>query len=102
MFEKIICTIFRISTLVFLLGGVVIVVGQAGGILVGNGEFVTGFEETMAPWVYGASGVAGLLAFALMYFHPEADYTGSEHDDAAGTSDSDVKASGARHAPEHA
>jgi len=103
MFEKIICILFRLSTLVFLLGGLVIVLGQAGGIIAGNGEFVTTFEETLAPWAYGASGVAGLLAFALMYFNPEADYTGAEHDDDQGrdafATDGRVES---RHAPEHA
>jgi len=107
MFEKIICILFRISTLVFLLGGLAIVAGQAGGIIAGNGNFVTNFEETLAPWAYGAAGVAGLLAFVLMYFHPEADYTGAEHDDehthnqtAHGENHPEQKDSVARHTPE--
>jgi hypothetical protein len=81
MFEKIICTLFRISTLTFLLGGLTIVTGQAIGIIVGNGHFVTSFEEALAPWAYGAAGIAGLLSFVLMYFHREAHYTGDEHDE---------------------
>ncbi len=107
MFEKTISILFWISTLVFLLGGLAIVAGQAGGIIAGNGDFVTSFEETLAPWAYGASGVAGLLAFVLMYFHPEADYTGAEHDDehthnehADDDHSPEQKDSVARHTPE--
>ena len=105
MFEKIICILFRITTLVFLLGGLTIVAGQAGGIIAGNGEFVTSFEETLAPWAYGAAGVAGLLAFVLMYYHPEADYTGDEHthnEDADDENHPEQNDSVARHTPEHA
>jgi hypothetical protein len=99
VFEKITCILFRISTLVFLLGGLAIVLGQAGGLVAGNGEFVTGFEETLAPWAYGASGVAGLLAFVLMYFHPESEHDGeTAHTEHNGELDGSVS----RHAPEHA
>lgn len=73
MFEKIISAIFRISVVVFLLGGLVIVVLQAAGLVMGDGEFVTGSEEMLAPRAYGSAGVAGLLAFALSYFHKDDD-----------------------------
>lgn len=69
MAEKVISTVFRISVALFLLGGLVIVILQGVGLVLGDGDFVTGSEEALAPWAYGSAGVAGLLAFALSYFH---------------------------------
>ena len=74
MLENILSTIFRISVVTFLLGGLAIVVLQTGGLIAGSGTFVVEVEELLAPWAYGAAGVAGLLAFALSYFRsPEDD-----------------------------
>ena len=82
MLEKCISTIFRISVVAFLLGGLAIVVLQGGGLIAGNGEFVTHIEELLAPWAYGSAGIAGLLAFALSYFHRPDDESSPTEDSA--------------------
>lgn len=41
---------------------------QAVGLALGDGAFVDSISDNVAPWAYGAAGVAGLLAFALSYF----------------------------------
>lgn len=67
MFQKIITAVFCTLTAVFLLGGFAIVAGQGIGLILGNGRLVTSVSETLAPYVYGSAGVAGLLAFAMSY-----------------------------------
>jgi hypothetical protein len=68
MIKHSISIVFRISVAAFLLGGLLVVVLQAVGLIVGDGEFVETITDTLAPWTYGAAGVAGLLAFAMSYF----------------------------------
>lgn len=75
MIRTFISTVFRISVAAFLIGGAVVVGLQAFGIVTGNGAFIDTVSDHVAPWAYGAAGVAGLLAFALSYF-PHGD----EHD----------------------
>ena len=58
MLEKTLSTLFRISTLAFLLGGLAIVAGQLVGIALGDGHLVTHVEELLAPYAYGGAGVA--------------------------------------------
>ncbi|AJW40544.1 hypothetical protein NY08_2523 [Rhodococcus sp. B7740] len=82
MLEKCISTIFRVSVVAFLLGGLAIVVLQGGGLVAGDGEFVTHIEELLAPWAYGSAGIAGLLAFALSYFHRTDDESSAVEDSA--------------------
>lgn len=72
MIERTLSAVFRVSVVVFLLGGLAIVLLQTGGLIAGSGSFVTGSEESLAPYAYGAAGVAGLLAFALSYFRDDA------------------------------
>jgi hypothetical protein len=68
MIKDSISIVFRISVAAFLLGGLLVVALQAAGLVVGNGGFVDTITDTLAPWTYGAAGVAGLLAFAMSYF----------------------------------
>ena len=75
MIERTLSAVFRVSVVVFLLGGLAIVLLQIGGLIAGSGSFVTGSEEALAPYAYGAAGVAGLLAFALSYFRDDAAET---------------------------
>jgi hypothetical protein len=82
MLEKCTSAIFRVSVVAFLLGGLAIVVLQGGGLIAGDGEFVTHIEELLAPWAYGSAGVAGLLAFALSYFHRSDDESASTEESA--------------------
>lgn len=78
MFKTLISILFRISVAAFLLGGLAVVLLQAAGLILGNGEFVDAVSDTVAPWAYGSAGVAGLLAFAMSYFPgaPETDDDG--------------------------
>ncbi|CAG7583391.1 hypothetical protein ACVH9Z_00665 [Rhodococcus opacus] len=80
MFQKSFSTLFRISVVAFLLGGLAIVLGQSVGLILGDGVVVTHVEELLAPYAYGAAGIAGLLAFVLSYFHHggEEDALGNE------------------------
>ncbi|WP_141215359.1 MULTISPECIES: hypothetical protein [unclassified Rhodococcus (in: high G+C Gram-positive bacteria)] len=74
MFRTAVSTLFRLSTVVFLLGGLVIVLCQAAGLILGRGEFVTQTFALMSPYVFGSAGVAGLLAFVMSYLgDPEED-----------------------------
>ena len=80
MFQKSFSTLFRISVVAFLLGGLAIVLGQSVGLILGDGVVVTHVVELLAPYAYGAAGIAGLLAFVLSYFHHggEEDALGNE------------------------
>ncbi|AHK34226.1 hypothetical protein OPAG_01396 [Rhodococcus opacus PD630] len=80
MFQKCFSTLFRISVVAFLLGGLAIVLGQTVGLILGDGVVVTHVEELLAPYAYGAAGIAGLLSFVLSYFHHggEEDALGNE------------------------
>jgi hypothetical protein len=73
MVKATLSVLFRISMIAMLLGGLVVVVLQSGGLIAGDGEFVTMVDEVIAPWAYGAAGAAALLAFALSYFSHEVD-----------------------------
>lgn len=68
MFKTVISVLFRLSVAAFLVGGLAMVVLQGAGLVLGDGDFVTTITDRVAPWAYGAAGVAGLLAFALSYF----------------------------------
>ncbi|ANN21894.1 hypothetical protein SD37_20050 [Amycolatopsis orientalis] len=57
----------RICLFAFLLGGFVVVAGQALGILVGSGPIVTAFGTDVADNVCVVAGIAGILAFLLLY-----------------------------------
>lgn len=71
MIRTVISVAFRISVVAFLLGGLVVVALQAAGLALGNGDFVDAVSDVVAPWAYGAAGVAGLLAFVLSYFRTD-------------------------------
>ncbi|WP_234811849.1 hypothetical protein [Mycolicibacterium canariasense] len=68
--------LFRVSVVVFLVGGAVVVALQAAGLVLGSGDFINAISDNVAPWAYGAAGVAGLLAFAMSYF-PHGDDNGA-------------------------
>jgi hypothetical protein len=84
MFRTVVSTLFRLSTVVFLVGGLVIVLCQAVGLILGRGEFVTQTFASMSPYVFGSAGVAGLLAFVMSYLDdPEDSSSDSSFHDAA-------------------
>lgn len=68
MIKTAISVLFRVSVLAFLIGGAAVVALQALGLVLGAGDFVNAVSDNVAPWAYGAAGVAGLLAFAMSYF----------------------------------
>jgi len=68
LFQRLVSHLFALSTVLFMIGGLVIVVGQLVMIVVGNGEGTQGIADTLGPYVFGTSTVAGLFAFVLSYF----------------------------------
>ncbi|MFC9462606.1 hypothetical protein ACFWN5_30420 [Streptomyces sp. NPDC058430] len=59
--------LFRISVLAFLVGGVLIVLGQAAGIALGDAAWVSAVEEHAGPPTCIAASASGLIAFLLSY-----------------------------------
>ncbi|MFI7119112.1 hypothetical protein [Amycolatopsis sp. NPDC049868] len=57
----------RICLFAFLLGGFLVVAGQTLGIVVGSGPIVTTFGTDIADNVCVVAGIAGILAFLLLY-----------------------------------
>ncbi|MGW6400368.1 hypothetical protein [Streptomyces sp. NPDC055134] len=59
--------LFRLSVIAFLVGGVLIVLGQAAGIALGDAAWVSAVEEHAGPPTCIAASVSGLIAFLLSY-----------------------------------
>ncbi|WP_410663817.1 hypothetical protein [Amycolatopsis sp. lyj-84] len=57
----------RVCLFAFLVGGGVVVAGQTLGIIVGSGQLVTAFGTDIADNVCVIAGIAGILAFLLLY-----------------------------------
>ncbi|WP_410652722.1 hypothetical protein [Amycolatopsis sp. cmx-4-54] len=57
----------RVCLFAFLLGGFVVVAGQTLGIIVGSGPIVTVFGTDAADTACVVAGIAGILAFLLLY-----------------------------------
>ena len=68
LFQRIVSHLFALSTVLFMLGGLVIVVGQLIMVIAGNGDGTQSIADTLGPYVFGTSTVAGLFAFVLSYF----------------------------------
>lgn len=60
--------LFTVSTIVFVVLGLIIVFGQLLLLAFGAGLPAFDVAETLGPWAFGTSTVAGLFAFALTYF----------------------------------
>ena len=80
MLHNVVSTLFRVCTVIFLLGGVAIVAGQSVGLVVGDGELVTSVADLLAPYVYGSAGIAGLAAFMMSYRRGEKERADDHHD----------------------
>jgi len=63
--------LFAAATVLFVLGGAVIVFGQSVFIALGQGTAAMDLADTIGPYAFGLSSVAGLLAFVLTYFHKD-------------------------------
>ncbi|GAB2815310.1 hypothetical protein [Streptomyces daliensis] len=62
--------LFRVSVIGFLAGGLLLVLGQTLGIVVGDADWVTAVEEHAGPPTFVIAGISGLIAFALSYLTP--------------------------------
>jgi hypothetical protein len=60
-------TLFTVSVVLLLLGGLVIVAVQVAGLVAGEGEWLTAVSEALEPPTFIAASVAGVLAFLLSY-----------------------------------
>lgn len=66
--EAVCSHLFAASTVLFLLGGAVIIVCQIVLIVAAKGMAAIDVAEAVGPYAFGMSSVAGLLAFVLTYF----------------------------------
>lgn len=65
--RRVLSALFIVSVIVFLLGGLAIVVGQALQLALGNASGARAWEDHLAVIAFGGASVAGLLAFLLTY-----------------------------------
>ncbi|AEY93996.1 hypothetical protein SHJG_8731 [Streptomyces hygroscopicus subsp. jinggangensis 5008] len=81
MAHRLLQPLFRLSVVVFLIGGLVIVTGQAIGIVSGKAQWVVDVETGAQPSVCLAASICGILSFALSYLRPEQpqDDTGEDN-----------------------
>ena len=63
--------LFTLSVVVFLLAGLAIVIGQAVFLVGGDATGARAWQAALVPFAFGGASVAGLLAFALTYWHGE-------------------------------
>ncbi|MBT2899803.1 hypothetical protein [Streptomyces sp. McG3] len=57
----------RVLVALFLIGGIVVVLGQTVAIAVGSAGLMTGFGTDVAEVVCVLAGLAGIFAFLLLY-----------------------------------
>ncbi|MCS4591484.1 hypothetical protein KTJ89_00555 [Brevibacterium sediminis] len=77
-FEAVCSHLFAASTVLFLLGGAVIVICQIVLMVAGKGLMAMDVAEAVGPYAFGVSSIAGLLAFFLTYFHKGASRDGED------------------------
>jgi hypothetical protein len=78
--HHVITFLFTLSVVVFLLAGLAIVVGQAVFLVGGDATGARAWQAALVPFAFGGASVAGLLAFALTYWHGE-DEDGLDQED---------------------
>lgn len=76
---KIFRVLFYVFLAAFLIGGFVLVGLQGLGLVMGSGDMVTGVDDKLAPWVFGAATLCALAAFVLGY-RPEARQSRKEQE----------------------
>jgi hypothetical protein len=67
MVSRLLQPLFRLSIVVFLLGGAAIVLGQAAGIVLGDATWLVEAASTLQPPTCIAASIAGILSFILSY-----------------------------------
>lgn len=71
MAHRLLQPLFRLSIVAFLTGGLVIVLGQALGIVLGDAHWVAAVESNAQPSTCVAASICGILSFFLSYRGPE-------------------------------
>lgn len=71
-------TLFRLSIVVFLVGGAVTVLGQALGMVLGDAAWVEGVAADAGPATCVAASISGMLSFALSYGKQDAEQQDGE------------------------
>lgn len=71
MAHRLMQQLFRLSVLVFLVGGAVVVAGQLLGIVLGDAQWVADVEADAGPPVCIVASISGILSFVLSYGRPE-------------------------------
>ncbi|GAB2756377.1 hypothetical protein [Amycolatopsis magusensis] len=69
LLKRVTMPVFKLGLVVFLVLGVVLVLGQAAGLVVGDGTLVEGVAGALALPMTTAAAVTGLLGFLLSYLH---------------------------------
>jgi hypothetical protein len=64
---RVLTNLFALSVLLFLLAGLVIVIGQATMLAGGDATAARQWGAAVAPYAFGGASVAGVLAFLLSY-----------------------------------
>ncbi|POX37320.1 hypothetical protein C3486_28865 [Streptomyces sp. Ru73] len=88
MTHRLLQPLFRLGIVVFLTGGLVIVVGQALGVVLGDARWVAEVQSGAQPSTCVAASVCGILSFVLSYGRPEenpADAAGRAPEQAVAT-----------------
>ena len=101
--RKVLSTLFTLSVIVFLLGGLAIVVGQAVQLALGSASGARAWEEHLTLVAFGGASVAGLLAFLLTYGEKQpVDEDGLTEDAGADRETDEAVALAAGHPPRDA
>ncbi|MFZ3566042.1 hypothetical protein ACOKM5_03635 [Streptomyces sp. BH097] len=79
MVQRTLQTLFRLSIVVFLVGGAVTVVGQALGMVLGDAAWVEGVAADAGPATCVAASISGMLTFALSYGKQDAGQQDGAH-----------------------
>ncbi|MGC7094302.1 hypothetical protein ACPZ19_06540 [Amycolatopsis lurida] len=69
LLKRVTMPVFKLGLVVFLVLGVVLVLGQAAGIVAGSGAVVEGVAGVLAVPMTTAAAITGLLGFVLSYLH---------------------------------
>lgn len=75
-FQAVVSHLFAASTVLFFIGGALIVLCQAAQLLLGHGMGAIDVAEAIGPYAFGTSSVAGILAFILTYFQKDSPSDG--------------------------
>lgn len=65
--KKLLMLVFQICMPSFMLLGAMIVVGQLGGIFLGDGKLLVGIYKSLYTWASNATGVCLFAAFMYSY-----------------------------------